>query len=80
MKLWLASPVALATAIAVMQLTDTLHPPGGATALIAVRGGENIHQLGYSYAFFPIATGAFVMLGVALAVNKLAPGRTYPRK
>jgi len=79
-QLWLASPVAVATAIAVMQLTDTLHPPGGATALIAVIGGENIHQLGYSYAFFPIATGAFVMLGIALAVNRLAPGRTYPKK
>ena len=79
-QLWLASPVAVATAIAIMQLTDTLHPPGGATALIAVIGGENIHQLGYSYAFFPIATGAFVMLGIALAVNRLAPGRTYPKK
>lgn len=79
-QLWLAAPMAVATAIAVMQLTDTLHPPGGATALIAVIGGENIHQLGYSYALLPVAAGAFIMLGVALIVNWMAPGRTYPKK
>ncbi len=79
-QLWLAAPLSVATAIALMQLTDTLHPPGGATALIAVIGGENIHQLGYSYAFFPVATGALLLLIVALAVNKIAPGRTYPKK
>lgn len=79
-QMWLAAPLAVATAIALMQLTDTLHPPGGATALIAVIGGESIHQLGYSYALLPVATGAFVMLIIALAVNRLAPGRTYPKR
>jgi CBS-domain-containing membrane protein len=34
----------------------SLRPPGGATALIAVIGGDNIHQLGYSYALFPVAS------------------------
>jgi len=33
--LWLAESMAVATAIAVMHGTRTLHPPGGATALIA---------------------------------------------
>lgn len=75
---WLAAPLAVATAIALMQLTGTLHPPGGATALIAVIGGENIHQLGYIYVLFPVATGAFIMLLIALAVNRFAPGRVYP--
>lgn len=79
-QLFLAAPLAVATAISLMQFTCTLHPPGGATALIAVIGGENIHQLGYTYALFPVATGALLMLIIALAVNKLAPGRTYPKK
>jgi CBS-domain-containing membrane protein len=35
---WLASCLAVATAIALMHVTKTLHPPGGATALIAVTG------------------------------------------
>ena len=78
-QIWLAAPLAVATAIAMMQFTDTLHPPGGATALIAVIGGEQIHQLGYLYVFFPVATGAVLMLFVALLVNHIAPGRTYPK-
>lgn len=78
-QIWLAAPLAVATAIAMMQFTDTLHPPGGATALIAVIGGEQIHHLGYLYVFFPVATGAVLMLFVALLVNHIAPGRTYPK-
>ena len=39
--------VAVSVAIAIMHLTRTLHPPGGATALIAVIGGDSVHQLGY---------------------------------
>ena len=77
-QIWLAAPLAVATAIAMMQFTDTLHPPGGATALIAVIGGDQIHQLGYLYVLFPVATGAMLLLLVALFVNHLAPGRTYP--
>lgn len=78
-QVWIAAPAAVATAIALMQFTDTLHPPGGATALIAVIGGPQIHKLGYLYALFPVGTGALLMLLVALTVNRVAPGRVYPR-
>ena len=53
------------TAIAVMMLSGILHPPGGATALIAVTGGEQIRQLGFWYAVVPCLTGAALMLAVA---------------
>jgi CBS-domain-containing membrane protein len=74
----LAASLAVATAIAVMHLSKTLHPPGGATALIAVVGGPSIHNLGYLYALMPVALGALVMLAVALLINNLAPTRRYP--
>ena len=77
-QLWLASAVAVATAIAAMLLTKTLHPPGGASALIAVIGSEKIHALGYLYAIFPAGTGAVVMLIVALLVNNIPESRRYP--
>ena len=51
--LWLAAAVAVATAIAVMHGTKTLHPPGGATSLIAVIGSDKIHTLGYLYVWVP---------------------------
>ncbi|MDA8084618.1 MAG: HPP family protein [Nitrospiraceae bacterium] len=76
--LWLASAVAVSTAIAVMHATRTLHPPGGATALIAVIGGEKIHNLGFLYALFPAGGGACIMLVIALVVNNLAKHRRYP--
>jgi CBS-domain-containing membrane protein len=76
--LWLASALAVATAIAVMHATKTLHPPGGATSLIAVIGSTKIHSLGYLYVLIPTALGASVMLLVALAVNNIPANRRYP--
>jgi CBS-domain-containing membrane protein len=75
---WLAAAAAVSTAIALMHLTKTLHPPGGATALIAVIGGDSVHQLGYLYAVIPAGLGALVMLIIALLINNIAPNRRYP--
>jgi CBS-domain-containing membrane protein len=75
---WFASAFAVATAIAVMHATKTLHPPGGATALIAVIGSEKIHALGFWYIFVPVGVGVVIMLIVALIVNNLAKNRRYP--
>jgi len=52
-----------------MMLSGTLHPPGGATALIAVTGGEQIRQLGFWYAVVPCLAGAALMLAVAWAMT-----------
>jgi len=76
--IWLASAMAVSLAIVTMLVTKTLHPPGGATALIAVIGGTKIHDLGFLYAFVPAGTGAVVLLVVALVVNNLSSGRRYP--
>ncbi|NCO58687.1 MAG: HPP family protein [Nitrospirae bacterium CG18_big_fil_WC_8_21_14_2_50_70_55] len=76
--MWVACAVAVATAIAVMHALRCLHPPGGATALIAVIGGAKIHALGYLYALIPAGLGALVMLIIAVLVNNLAPTRRYP--
>ncbi len=76
--MWLASSIAVATAIAVMHATKTLHPPGGATALIAVIGSEKIHSLGYLYVIMPAGLGALIMLVVALLINNISKKRRYP--
>jgi len=75
-----ASSAAVSLAIAAMHVTRTLHPPGGATALIAVIGGEKVHSLGYRYVLCPVLVGALLMLLVALLVNNLStnPKRHYP--
>jgi len=75
---WLSASIAVATAIAVMHVTKTLHPPGGATALIAVIGSPKIHELGYLYVIMPVGLGVIIMLFVALVVNNFSRDRRYP--
>lgn len=74
----LAQALAVATAIALMHLTRTLHPPGGATALIATLGAPEIERLGFWYALMPATLGPLLLLLVGLAVNNLPRSRRYP--
>lgn len=76
--IWLAAALAVSLAIVLMLATKTLHPPGGATALIAVVGGQKIHSLGFLYALVPAGAGAAILLVVALVINNLAQNRKYP--
>ncbi|MBF0141863.1 MAG: HPP family protein [Magnetococcales bacterium] len=75
---WLAGALAVATATSLMQITHTLHPPGGATALIAVIGSPQIHRLGYGYALVPAELGAVILLLIALLVMNFPNRRHYP--
>jgi CBS-domain-containing membrane protein len=75
---WFSAAIAVSCAIALMLLTGTLHPPGGATALLAVTGSAQIHKLGFLYVLMPVSLGVFVMLVIALMINNLSGGRKYP--
>lgn len=66
--------LAVSLAIAAMLATRTLHPPGGATALIAVST-----KAGWTFVLYPVLGGALVLLAVALVVNNLASDRHYPK-
>ncbi len=78
-QLWLAASLAVAASIALMHLTKTLHPPGGATALIAVIGSQQLHDIGYLYALVPVGRGALILLIIALLVNNIPRNRKYPK-
>lgn len=74
----LAVSIAVPTAIALMHMTGTLHPPGGATAFVAAAGGSGVHVLGYWYVLAPCALGSMLMIAVALFVNNLPKEQRYP--
>lgn len=78
----LASALAVSLSIAAMHITKTIHPPGGATALIVVIGSSEVHDMGYQYVLSPIGTGILIMLVVALGINNLSrdPERHYPKR
>lgn len=80
LHLVLGASLAVSLAIALMFLTDTLHPPGGATALIAVIGGESIHSLGYWYVLTPTLSGACILVFMTWLLSKLTPSSPYPCK
>ncbi|MBJ2125289.1 MULTISPECIES: HPP family protein [unclassified Flavobacterium] len=75
---WISAPLAVSLSIIFMQITKTLHPPGGATALIAVTGSAQIKGLGYMYVISPVLTGVSILLITALIFNNMTSSRTYP--
>ncbi|WP_187262864.1 HPP family protein [Pontibacter beigongshangensis] len=75
---WLSAALSVSLAIVLMQITKTLHPPGGATALIANIGSEKIKALGFYYVLHPVLFGVLVLFLVAVVVNNIPKNRTYP--
>lgn len=74
----LAAALAVALAIGAMHYLRCVHPPGGATALGAVVGGDAVHQLGYQFVITPVMLNATTILLVALLFNAPFPWRRYP--
>jgi CBS domain-containing membrane protein len=74
----LACALAVSGSILFMLLTNSLHPPGGAAALLCVIGGQSIQELGYLFVLAPVGINALLMLLLALVINNLIPGRSYP--
>lgn len=77
-EMWLAAALAVSISIVLMQITKTLHPPGGATALIAIIGSARIQHLGYLYVLSPILSGISILFITALVFNNMTPHRSYP--
>ncbi|UPK69059.1 HPP family protein [Chitinophaga filiformis] len=77
-ELWLAAALSVSLSIVLMQITKTLHPPGGATALIANIGSEKIKAMGYMYVLSPVLSGVLILLMVALIFNNVTSHRKYP--
>ncbi len=76
--LFLAAALAVGISIGIMYYLRCIHPPGGATALSAVMGGGELHQLGYDYVITPVLINVLIILGVAVSFNYLFKWRRYP--
>ncbi|MEG3088744.1 HPP family protein [Sphingomonas sp. PB4P5] len=75
----LAAGLAVAGAILVMSLTRSLHPPGGAAALLPVLGGSSIVSMGYWFAVVPVGLNAAVLAALGLLLHRLT-GHSYPHR
>ena len=74
----IAAAASVGLAIWVQYYLRCIHPPGGATALAAVIGSSQIHDLGYLYVMEPVLINTLVMLVTAVAFNALFSWRHYP--
>lgn len=74
----LASAASVGLAIGLMYYLRCLHPPGGATALYAVIGGEGVHALGFGYVLTPILANAALLCLMGVLFNLPFPWRRYP--
>ena len=69
-----AVSLAVGISIFLMYLTRTIHPPGGATALIGVQG-----HAGLSFILIPVLSGTLILLTMALLTNNIVHHRQYPK-
>jgi len=74
----IAAAASVGLAIWAQYYARCIHPPGGATAIAAVIGSSQIHDLGYMYVITPVLVNTLVMLAVAMIVNGLVSWRYYP--
>lgn len=72
---WWAMGLAVGTAIALMQLTRTTHPPAGANPILVMMSAPAV-----TFLAFPVFTGALIVVLTGLLVNTLLPTRRYPTK
>ena len=69
-----AMGLAVASAIAMMQFTRTVHPPSGAVALVVMM--TNAH---WQFLLTPTLEGSIILVLCAVVFNNLAEERTYPK-
>ncbi|PSB30637.1 HPP family protein [Chlorogloea sp. CCALA 695] len=69
-----AMGVAVSSAIAIMQITRTLHPPSGAVALVVMMTKPD-----WQFLLTPAFEGSMILVLCAVIFNNLAEERTYPK-
>ena len=74
----LASASAVGGSVLLMLALRCLHPPGSATALVPVIGGDAIAKLGYSFVLMPVAINGLIMLTLAIIINRWLLHYSYP--
>jgi CBS-domain-containing membrane protein len=70
---WLAA-FAVGLSIAVMQLTETLHPPAGINALLMVTA-----NVSWKFVLVPVTAGALILVGFAYLYHRFTWPGGWPR-
>jgi len=71
---WWSMAIALAVAIALMQILRIPHPPAGSNPFIVFLLGAN-----WDYLWMPTLIGSVLIVVVALFYNNISEARSYPK-
>jgi CBS-domain-containing membrane protein len=71
---WWSLALAVGTAIALMMLSRTVHPPAGSNPVIIF-----LAQPGWGFLLFPTLIGALLLILVALLYNNATRASRYPK-
>jgi CBS-domain-containing membrane protein len=77
-ELWLSGALAVALTLAAQELSTSVQPAGGVTALCYVLVSP-MQRLSYVYVLCPAFLGSVVMVTLGMLVNNLSPLRIYPQ-
>lgn len=77
-NVYLSAGLAVGLSILAMYYLRCLHPPGGATALLAVIGDQHIHSMGYHFIVMPVLINVVILMCISLLINRLVLRRHYP--
>mmetsp|Transcript_10673 Transcript_10673/g.14832 ORF Transcript_10673/g.14832 Transcript_10673/m.14832 type:complete len:296 (+) Transcript_10673:145-1032(+) len=77
---WILAGLSVSIAVFLMSITKSLHPPGGATAMIALAPSGPIREMGFLFIMFPIMLGSITHVLIALMINNIQKDkvRNYP--
>ena len=73
-----AMALTVAVSLFLMQITNTMHAPAGATALLAIMSSRASPWFGFQFVLMPVLSGSLILLVVAVVINNLANHRHYP--
>lgn len=76
---WWSLAAAVATAVAVMMLTRTVHPPAGSNPVIVWLMAASHADITWEFLLFPTLVGAIVITIASLIYNNLTREGNYPK-
>lgn len=77
---FVAAAVTVSLTLSIMQMTNTMHAPAGATALIVVITNTSFPWAGFQFVLMPVLSGSLILLSVAIVINNLSSDRHYPTR
>ena len=75
LPIYISIALAVGAGIFFMIILNVVHPPAGGNPVIVIIG-----SVSYDYLFFPIISGCFIIILLAIIVNKFILKKNYPQK